>query len=125
MSSAAAAKVSPGQEQSSVPSTLPGVCLDAMARHNKPDAVSEKCEGEWVHISAAEFVRRVRHVALGLTDLGIQAGDRVALISENRPEWSIADLALLGVGAVTVPIYTTNQSIRFNSFSKTQARAHC
>ena len=110
MSSAAAAKVSPGQEQSSAPSTLPGVCLEAMARHNKPDAVSEKREGQWVRISAAEFVRRVRHVALGLADLGIQSKDRVALISENRPEWSIADLAILSVGAVTVPIYTT-QSI--------------
>ena len=81
-----------------------------MARHNKPDAVSEKREGQWVRISAAEFVRRVRHVALGLADLGIQSKDRVALISENRPEWSIADLAILSVGAVTVPIYTT-QSI--------------
>ena len=110
MSSAAAAKVSPGQEQSSIPSTLPGVCLDAMVRHNKTDAVSEKREGEWVRISATQFVRRVRHIALGLVDLGIQSGDRVALISENRPEWSMADLAILSLGAVTVPIYTT-QSI--------------
>lgn len=110
MSSAAAAKVSPGQEQSSIPSTLPGVCLEAIARHNKPDAVSEKRDGQWVRISAVEFVRRVRHIALGLADLGIRPKDRVALISENRPEWSIADLAILSAGAVTVPIYTT-QSI--------------
>ena len=110
MSSAAAAKVSPGQEQSSAPSTLPGVCLEAIAWHNKPDAVSEKRDGQWVRLSATEFVRRVRHIALGLVELGIQSGDRVALISENRPEWSIADLAILSVGAVTVPIYTT-QSI--------------
>src|SRR5262249_61784760 len=61
----------------------------------------------WVHTSGKEFVERVRHVALGLADLGIRAGDRVALISENRPEWSIADLAILSVGAVTVPLYTT------------------
>jgi len=110
VSSAAAAKVSPGQEESSIPSTLAGLCLQAIARHDKPDAVSERREGEWVRISAAEFVRRVRHIALGLADLGIQPQDRVALISENRPEWSIADLAILSVGAVTVPIYTT-QSI--------------
>ena len=110
MSSAAAAKVSPGQEESSIPSTLAGVCLAAIARHNKADAVSEKRDGQWVRISAAEFVRRVHQIALGLADLGIQAKDRVALISENRPEWSIADLAILSVGAVTVPIYTT-QSI--------------
>jgi long-chain acyl-CoA synthetase len=107
VSSAATAKISPGQETSNVPSTLAGVCLQAIARHDKADAVSEKRQGEWVHISSAEFVRRVRHVALGLVDLGIRQKDRVALISENRPEWSIADLAILSIGAVTVPIYTT------------------
>jgi long-chain acyl-CoA synthetase len=110
VSSAAVAKVSPGQEESSSPSTLAGVCLEAIARHDKTDAVGERRNGEWVSISAAEFVRRVRHIALGLADLGIQAKDRVALISENRPEWSIADLAILSLGAVSVPIYTT-QSI--------------
>jgi long-chain acyl-CoA synthetase len=91
-------------------SSLPAFCLEAVARHNKPDTVSEKRGGEWVHVSAVEFVRRIRHVALGLAELGIRPGDRVALISENRPEWSIADLAILSTGAVTVPIYTT-QSI--------------
>jgi long-chain acyl-CoA synthetase len=100
--------VGSGQESvTGSPSTLPAVCLEAISRHNKPDAVSEKRGDEWVHISSEEFVRRVRHIALGLSDLGIHAGDRVALISENRPEWSIADLAILSVGAVTVPIYTT------------------
>jgi long-chain acyl-CoA synthetase len=115
VSSAAAAKVSPGQEQSSIPSTLPGVCLEAIARHNKPDAVSEKRGDDWIHTSAATFVRRVRHIALGLVDLGIEPKDRVALISENRPEWSIVDLAILSAGAVTVPIYTTQaiDQIRF------------
>ena len=114
MSSAAAAE-SRGQRSEvgdpkldgTEPSTLAALCLEAIARHNKPDAVSEKRGDEWVRISAEEFVRRVRHVALGLSDLGINAGDRVALISENRPEWSIADLAILSIGAVTVPIYTT------------------
>ncbi len=110
MSSAAVAKVSPDQEESSSPSTLAAVCLEAIARHDKSDAVSERRDGQWVSISAGEFVRRVRHIALGLADLGIKAKDRVALISENRPEWSIADLAILSLGAVSVPIYTT-QSI--------------
>ncbi|HWH76327.1 MAG TPA: AMP-binding protein, partial [Candidatus Binatus sp.] len=58
-------------------------------------------------MSAGEFIGRVRHVALGLADAGICAGDRIALISENRPEWSIVDLAILSAGAVTVPLYTT------------------
>jgi long-chain acyl-CoA synthetase len=88
-------------------SSLPAFCLEAVARHNKPDTVSEKRGGEWIHVSAEDFVRRVRHIALGLAELGIRPEDRVALISENRPEWSIADLAILSTGAVTVPIYTT------------------
>ncbi|HEX7721446.1 MAG TPA: AMP-binding protein, partial [Pyrinomonadaceae bacterium] len=107
MSSAAAASVSPDQENLSAPQTLPGVCLDAVARHNKADTVSEKRGREWVHISAAEFICRVRHIALGLAGAGIRPQDRVALISENRPEWSIVDLAILSAGAVTVPLYTT------------------
>jgi long-chain acyl-CoA synthetase len=83
------------------------MCLEAVARHNKPDTVSEKRGKEWIRISANEFVRRVRHVALGLADAGIRPSDRVALISENRPEWSIVDLAILSFGAITVPLYTT------------------
>jgi len=104
------AQVSGTSSEKSGTGTLPAVCLERLARHNKPDAVSEKRGGEWVHISATEFIRRVRHIALGLADLGIRSTDRVALISENRPEWSITDLAVLSAGAVTVPIYTT-QSI--------------
>ncbi len=107
MSSAAAAKVFPSSEKSVVTQTLPGVCLAAILRHNKPDAVSDKRGEHWVHISATEFVRRVRHVALSLGELGIHRGDRVALISENRAEWSIVDFAILCIGAITVPIYTT------------------
>jgi long-chain acyl-CoA synthetase len=107
VSSAAAATVSPDNENLTAPATLPAVCLQAIARHNKPDTVSEKRGEEWVHISAEEFIRRVRHIALGLADLGIRTQDRVALISENRPEWSIADLAILSIGAIVVPLYTT------------------
>lgn len=107
MSSAAAVQASPDRENLSGTNTLAGFCLEAVARHNKPDTVSEKRGGKWLHISAVEFIRRVRHIALGLSDLGIKPGDRVALISENRPEWSIADLAILSAGAITVPLYTT------------------
>jgi long-chain acyl-CoA synthetase len=65
--------------------------------------------------SAETFIERVRSVALGLVELGIEAGDRIALLSENRPEWSIVDLAILCVGAVNVPIYTTQavEQVRF------------
>jgi long-chain acyl-CoA synthetase len=115
VSSAATAKIGGQSSEASGRSTLPGVCLEAIERHNKPDTVSEKRGDEWIHISATEFVRRVRHIALGLAELGIRAGHRVGLISENRPEWSIVDLAILSAGAVTVPLYTTQsvEQIRY------------
>jgi long-chain acyl-CoA synthetase len=89
------------------PRTLPAMCLSALARHAKPDAISHKRGGEWRRIAGAEVVRRVRAVARGLALAGVGRGDRVALLSENRPEWSIADLAILSLGAINVPIYTT------------------
>ncbi len=58
-------------------------------------------------LSAEEVIRRVKWLALGLAESGIKEGDHVALISENRPEWSLADLALLSLRAVSVPLYTT------------------
>ena len=88
-------------------SSVPELCLNAALKHGKEDALNHKSADDWINISAAEFVDRVRHVALGLAELGVKPGDRVALLSENRPEWSIADLAILSLGAINVPIYTT------------------
>jgi len=62
---------------------------------------------DWVSISAQEFHRRVAATAQTLSSWGIRKGDRVAILSENRPEWPIADMASLLLGAVTVPLYTT------------------
>jgi len=62
---------------------------------------------QWVSISSAEFYRNVVGVARTLQQWGISRGDRVAILSENRPEWTIADFACLLTGAVVVPIYTT------------------
>lgn len=87
--------------------TLPQLCFAALNHHQKPDALNHKRGGEWLHVSAGTFIERVRAVALGLMNLGIRRGDRIALLSENRAEWSIADLAILCLGAVGVPIYTT------------------
>src|SRR5205085_3689964 len=89
------------------PTTLPALCLTALRERPRADVLSHKAGGAWQHISAAEMGRRVRAIALGLFDLGIRKGDRVALLSENRPEWYLTDLAILSLGAVNVPIYTT------------------
>ena len=87
--------------------SISGLCLVAALKHGKPDALNQKVDDEWFHISAVTFVERVQSVALGLAALGIRPGDRIALLSENRPEWSIVDLAILSLGAINVPIYTT------------------
>lgn len=88
-------------------SSVPALCLAAALKHGKRDALNHKIGTEWINISAEKFVERVRNVALGLAALGIKPGDRIALLSENRPEWSIADLAILSLGAINVPVYTT------------------
>ncbi len=65
-------------------------------------------DGQWHAISWAEAARRVCLAAQGLLRLGLNPGDRVMLVSENRPEWCLADLAIMAAGCVTVPTYTTN-----------------
>ena len=87
--------------------SLPGLCLGAVLRHSKADAFNHRADGKWFNISAEGFVARVKSCALGLAALGIRPGDRIALLSENRPEWSIVDMAILSLGAINVPIYTT------------------
>jgi long-chain acyl-CoA synthetase len=67
-----------------------------------------KREGEWRPISWAEAARQVAGLAASLKRIGLMPGDRIALVSENRPEWLISDLAIMAAGCVTVPTYTTN-----------------
>jgi long-chain acyl-CoA synthetase len=106
VASAASAKTD-RRSTSSEATSVPGLCLTASLKHGKPKALNQKVDGKWENISAQTFVDRVKSVALGLAALGIRPGDRIALLSENRPEWSIADLAILSLGAINVPIYTT------------------
>ncbi len=89
------------------PTTLVESFLYAARTWPKPDALRYKEGGVWKSVSTQEFLERVRYAASGLIDLGIQPGDRVALLSENRPEWIITDIAVFCAGAVTVPIYPT------------------
>jgi long-chain acyl-CoA synthetase len=98
-----------------IPQTIPHFCLASFRRNNKQDALSFKVDNHWKHLSGKEIIERIKRIALGLSALGIKPGDRVAIISENRPEWSIIDLAILSLGAVNVPIYTTQavDQIRF------------
>jgi long-chain acyl-CoA synthetase len=76
-------------------------------RLERPVALRSKKDGHWVDVSVAEFRDTVRYFSNGLRVLGVKAGDRVAILSENRPEWAMADFAILAAAAVTVPIYPT------------------
>ena len=98
-----------------IPQTIPHFCLESFRRNNKPDALAYKLDDVWHKISGPEAIDRVKRIALGLSKLGVRAGDRIAIISENRPEWSLVDLAILSLRAVNVPIYTTQavEQIRF------------
>ena len=89
------------------PGTLNKLFFDAAEKFKKPDALQFKKDGAYRPISHSEVLDRVRHVARGLSSLGVRRGDRVAILSENRPEWAIADFACLTAGMTDVPIYPT------------------
>jgi long-chain acyl-CoA synthetase len=90
-----------------VPGTLNKLFFDTVSKFNRPDALQVKVAGAYKPISHTEVADRVRHAARGLLSLGVTRGDRVAILSENRPEWAIADFACLTVGLTDVPIYPT------------------
>ncbi|MBW0017385.1 MAG: long-chain fatty acid--CoA ligase [Mycobacterium sp.] len=79
---------------------------------NCPDFViyQRQIDGEWTDVTCAEAAGQIRSAALGLIAMGVQAGDRVAIFSATCYEWAILDLAILSVGAVTVPIYETSSA---------------
>jgi long-chain acyl-CoA synthetase len=88
--------------------SLPAMFFDQAARLGDKPFLWAKHDGRYQSLSWAEAARDVRRLALGLNSLGITRGDRVGLVSENRPEWILADLAIMTAGAITVPAYVTH-----------------
>lgn len=97
--------ITSGGPRNSAPDTLNRLFFDAVQRFDKADALQVKIAGRFEPISHRKLVERVRRTALGLEALGVHAGDRVAILSENRPEWAIADYACLTAAMTDVPIY--------------------
>jgi long-chain acyl-CoA synthetase len=89
------------------PGTLNRLFFDAVERHDRPDALQFKSGESYKPMSHRQVLERVRRVARGLRLAGVQRGDRVAILSENRPEWAIADYACLTAGLTDVPLYPT------------------
>jgi long-chain acyl-CoA synthetase len=87
-------------------STINDIFFAAVAR-NLDRMMLYRDAGNWLPVSSAEFGRNIARTVHALHAWGIRPGDRIAILSENRPEWPIVDMASLLLGAVTVPLYTT------------------
>ena len=79
----------------------------SLEKFNKEDIVASKINGGWVKCSTQQFVDDVNSVSRGLISLGIKKGDKVAIMSPNRPEWNICDFGIMQIGATQVPMYPT------------------
>jgi long-chain acyl-CoA synthetase len=97
----------PKTDRSTAAETMAGMLLRAAERY-QGTAVSYKEGGTWHEVSYPELGTIVRELAAGLIALGIEPGDRVAILSQTRPEWTYADFAGLCAGATVVPVYQTN-----------------
>ncbi len=89
------------------PTTLVEVFEYVGRVHQRPDTLNYKRADRWLSISSDELLRRAHHIAAGLYSLGVRSGDRVALLSESRPEWTLTDAGCLFASAIDVPIYPT------------------
>ncbi len=97
----------PTQLGADKPTTLVEVFERVARKHKRPDTLNYKHDGRWIAISSDQMLARAHAIAAGLHVMGIQHGDRVALLSESRPEWTLIDAGCLFAGAIDVPIYPT------------------
>jgi long-chain acyl-CoA synthetase len=90
--------------------TITGQLLESIDKNPKPNAQMFRAAQTWESVSSQEMLRRIAGLAKALAELGVKSGDRVAVFAPNCPEWHIADFAIMGLGAASVPIYF-NESV--------------
>lgn len=88
--------------------SLPGMLFALARKHPARPMLRHWRDGGWQRLAWGDFALQVARAAAWLRAQGIMPGDRVMLVSESRPEWNVADAAIMAIGAVTVPTYTTN-----------------
>ena len=93
--------------KSDEPTTLVEAFEHFARDRKRPDTLNYKHDGRWLSISSDEVLTQAREIAAGLIELGIQRGDRLAILCESRPEWTLMDAGCLFAGAIDVPIYPT------------------
>ena len=74
---------------------------------NQDAALACKREGTWLKFSIQEYVKQTNSISYGMLKMGIEPGDKVGIVSSNRPEWNMLDFAIMQIGAVSIPIYST------------------
>lgn len=86
---------------------IPRVFFETAAQHASQSALGAKVNGSYRYLSYAEVTEKVHQMASALVDSGVAPGDRIAIMSENAPEWVVSDLGILSAGAIDVPVYPT------------------
>src|ERR1035437_5177762 len=105
-----------------IPQLFQIMCKDFGKGKVRP-AITHRQNENWIDIKYDELYKQTEEFALGLAALGVKRGNKIAIIAENRPEWVYSDMAILGLGAVDIPLYPslTAESVQFilnNSESK-------
>jgi long-chain acyl-CoA synthetase len=85
---------------------------------NKKDALSAKVNGKWHNYSVNDYIETANYVSYGLLSMGFEPGDKIATVSNNRPEWNFMDMGMLQIGVVHVPIYPTISETEYEHILK-------
>jgi len=111
----------------SSPATLAQLYHQAMERYrDRPVYMRYRTATGWVDLSYREVADRIHHLSLGFTHLGLAPGDRIGILSENRPEWGICDFASLLIGCPNVPVYPTLPTAQIQTIlADAEVRAIC
>lgn len=101
------ASTSTSPQASGEPATLVDVFLEVARKHKRSDTLNYKSGDRWIPVSSDEMLQRAQTIAAGLYAIGVKPGDRVALLSESRVEWTLTDAGSIFAGTIDVPIYPT------------------
>ena len=104
--------------------TIPEIFFQTAEKFSQKPALLTKESGVYFSYTFEQVAKKVKIFSQGLLELGIQKGEKVAILSENRPEWAIADLGIMSIGAITVPLHTTfNPKAICNVLNHSEAKA--